>query len=145
VCGSDEIVDIAVLQIVPDNGDHDNDDSRRSTDATGGGGGATTTTTASSPRWIRNLPVADLGDSDRLQVGRIVIAVGSPGGLDNTVTMGIVSGLARSSAVVGIPHKKVDYIQTDAAINRKCTPMSPPSSFAPAATIPSYCCGLTLD
>jgi len=43
--------------------------------------------------------------------------VGSPGGLDNTVTMGIVSGLERSSHVVGIPHKKVDYIQTDAAIN----------------------------
>jgi len=57
------------------------------------------------------------GDSDKLNVGQIVIAVGSPGGLDNTVTMGIVSGLERSSTVVGIPHKKVDYIQTDAAIN----------------------------
>jgi S1-C subfamily serine protease len=66
---------------------------------------------------ITNLPVADLGDSDSLSVGKIVIAVGSPGGLDNTVTMGIVSGLERSSTMVGIPHKKVDYIQTDAAIN----------------------------
>jgi len=61
--------------------------------------------------------VAALGDSDDLRVGQIVIAVGSPGGLDNTVTMGIISGLERSSTVVGIPHKKVDYIQTDAAIN----------------------------
>lgn len=66
---------------------------------------------------VANLPVANLGDSDKLSVGKIVIAVGSPGGLDNTVTMGIVSGLERSSTMVGIPHKKVDYIQTDAAIN----------------------------
>jgi S1-C subfamily serine protease len=36
--------------------------------------------------------------------------------------MGIISGLERSSTMVGIPHKKVDYIQTDAAINpgREC-------------------------
>lgn len=89
VMGTDEIVDIAVLRILSP-GDEDLHD---------------------------QLPVADLGDSDLLQVGRIVIAVGSPGGLDNTVTMGIVSGLQRSSTMVGIPHKKVDYIQTDAAIN----------------------------
>jgi len=63
------------------------------------------------------LPVAELGNSDELHVGQIVVAVGSPGGLDNTVTMGIISGLERSSTMVGIPHKKVDYIQTDAAIN----------------------------
>jgi S1-C subfamily serine protease len=69
------------------------------------------------PKVTPPLPVAELGDSDRLQVGQIVIAVGSPGGLDNTVTMGIVSGLGRSSTIVGIPHKKVDYVQTDAAIN----------------------------
>lgn len=66
---------------------------------------------------MTNLPVADLGDSDELKVGNIVIAVGSPGGLDNTVTMGIVSGRERSSMMVGIPHKLVNYIQTDAAIN----------------------------
>jgi S1-C subfamily serine protease len=89
VKGSDEIVDIAVLKIIHERGDAK----------------------------VSNLPVAELGDSDNLHVGQIVIAVGSPGGLDNTVTMGIVSGLERSSAVVGIPHKKVDYIQTDAAIN----------------------------
>ena len=63
---------------------------------------------------LAKLPVAKLGDSDKLSVGKIVIAVGSPGGLDNTVTMGIISGLERSSMMVGIPHKKVDYIQTDA-------------------------------
>lgn len=91
VMGSDEIVDIAVLKII----DRDSN------------GGST----------IPNLPVAKLGDSDKLSVGKIVIAVGSPGGLDNTVTMGIISGLERSSTIVGIPHKKVDYIQTDAAIN----------------------------
>ena len=89
VCGSDDIVDIAVLRITADRG--------------------------GSP--VSNLPVASLGDSDELNVGSIVVAVGSPGGLDNTVTMGIVSGLERSSVMVGIPHKKVDYIQTDAAIN----------------------------
>ena len=66
---------------------------------------------------MTNLPVAHLGDSDELKVGNIVIAVGSPGGLDNTVTMGIVSGRERSSMMVGIPHKLVNYIQTDAAIN----------------------------
>jgi Trypsin-like peptidase domain len=105
VRGQDEIVDIAVLKIISptstDNNDETSKDPNKSTAA----------------KKIANLPVAELGDSDALQVGQLVIAVGSPGGLDNTVTMGIVSGLERSSAVVGIPHKKVDYIQTDAAIN----------------------------
>ena len=92
VCGSDEIVDIAVLQIIQNNENGD--------------------------KWSKlALPIAELGNSDELEVGRIVVAVGSPGGLDNTVTMGIISGLERSSTMVGIPHKKVDYIQTDAAIN----------------------------
>ncbi|MEO0737188.1 MAG: PDZ domain-containing protein, partial [Cyanobacteria bacterium J06649_12] len=45
------------------------------------------------------------------------IAVGNPLGLDNTVTLGIVSTLKRSSATVGIPDKRLDFIQTDAAIN----------------------------
>lgn len=45
------------------------------------------------------------------------IAVGNPLGLDNTVTLGIVSTLNRSSAQVGIPDKRLDFIQTDAAIN----------------------------
>ncbi|HEY9894421.1 MAG TPA: trypsin-like peptidase domain-containing protein, partial [Candidatus Sericytochromatia bacterium] len=64
-----------------------------------------------------NLPVASLGDSDQIQVGDWAIAVGNPLGLDNTVTLGIISTLKRSSAQVGIPDKRLDFIQTDAAIN----------------------------
>lgn len=65
----------------------------------------------------KDLPVATLGDSDQVQVGDWAIAVGNPLGLDNTVTLGIVSTLKRSSAQVGIPDKRLDFIQTDAAIN----------------------------
>jgi S1-C subfamily serine protease len=64
-----------------------------------------------------NLPVSPLGDSDQVQVGDWAIAVGNPLGLDNTVTLGIVSTLNRSSALVGIPDKRLEFIQTDAAIN----------------------------
>lgn len=64
-----------------------------------------------------DLPVAALGNSDQIQVGDWAIAVGNPLGLDNTVTLGIVSTLKRSSAQVGIPDKRLDFIQTDAAIN----------------------------
>ncbi|MEL6381137.1 MAG: HhoA/HhoB/HtrA family serine endopeptidase [Cyanobacteria bacterium J06626_18] len=63
------------------------------------------------------LPVAPLGDSNQVKVGDWAIAVGNPLGLDNTVTLGIVSTLKRSSASVGIPEKRLDFIQTDAAIN----------------------------
>ena len=64
-----------------------------------------------------DLPVAPLGDSNSVQVGDWAIAVGNPLGLDNTVTLGIVSTLKRSSAQVGIPDKRLEFIQTDAAIN----------------------------
>lgn len=63
------------------------------------------------------LPVAPLGSSDRVKVGDWAIAVGNPLGLDNTVTLGIVSTLKRSSSAVGIPGKRLEFIQTDAAIN----------------------------
>ena len=65
----------------------------------------------------RDLPVAALGDSDQVEVGDWAIAVGNPLGLDNTVTLGIVSTLKRSSVSVGIPGKRLEFIQTDAAIN----------------------------
>lgn len=64
-----------------------------------------------------NLPVAPLGDSSQVQVGDWAIALGNPLGLDNTVTLGIISTLNRSSAQVGIPDMRLDFIQTDTAIN----------------------------
>ena len=64
-----------------------------------------------------NLPIAPLGNSSQVEVGDWAIAVGNPVGLNNTVTLGIISTLARSSAQVGIPDKRVDFLQTDAAIN----------------------------
>lgn len=64
-----------------------------------------------------DLPVAPLGNSSDVEVGDWAIAVGNPLGLDNTVTLGIVSTLNRSSAQIGIPDKRLDFIQTDAAIN----------------------------
>ncbi len=63
------------------------------------------------------LPVVSLGNSDQIQVGDWAIAVGNPVGLDNTVTLGIISTLHRTSAEVGIPNKRLEFIQTDAAIN----------------------------
>lgn len=65
----------------------------------------------------RQLPVAPMGASSDLQVGDWVIAVGNPVGLDNTVTLGIVSSLNRSSSEVGIPEKRLSLIQTSASLN----------------------------
>ena len=62
-------------------------------------------------------PVAPLGDSDALQVGDWAIAMGNPFGLDNTVTLGIVSNLNRNASKLGITDKRLELIQTDAAIN----------------------------
>jgi Do/DeqQ family serine protease len=64
-----------------------------------------------------NLPTAALGNSDQLKPGEWAIAIGNPMGLDNSVTTGIVSGTGRSSSQVGVPDKRVSFIQTDAAIN----------------------------
>jgi serine protease Do len=61
-----------------------------------------------------SLPIAKMGDSDKLRVGEIVLAVGNPFGLDQTVTSGIVSAKGRTN--VGIIDYE-DFIQTDAAIN----------------------------
>ncbi len=66
----------------------------------------------------KNLPVADLGDSDKLMVGELAIAIGNPLGLDfqRSVTSGIISGLHRS---IQLSQSEVmeDLIQTDASIN----------------------------
>ncbi len=64
-----------------------------------------------------NLPVAAIGDSQKLRVGDVTFAIGNPFGLSQTVTMGIVSALGRSSSDVSIL-QYADLIQTDAAINR---------------------------
>src|SRR5580658_286584 len=61
-----------------------------------------------------NFPVLELGDSDALEVGDFVIAIGDPFGVGQTVTQGIVSALARTQ--VGISDYGF-FIQTDAAIN----------------------------
>jgi S1-C subfamily serine protease len=65
----------------------------------------------------KNLPTARLGTSQKLTPGEWAIAIGNPLGLDNTVTVGIISATDRSSSQVGVPEKRVSFIQTDAAIN----------------------------
>ena len=62
------------------------------------------------------LPTAILGDSDMIQVADTVLAVGSPFGLEHTVTAGIISDDSRDLVIDGQTYE--DMIQTDAAINR---------------------------
>ena len=62
----------------------------------------------------RSLPSLPLGDSDALEVGDLVLAIGNPFGVGQTVTMGIVSAIARTA--VGISDYDF-FIQTDAAVN----------------------------
>ncbi len=69
-----------------------------------------------------NLPAMALDHETPIRVGDVVLAIGNPFGLSQTVTQGIVSGLARSQALLGGPENSqgfpaVDFIQTDAAIN----------------------------
>lgn len=64
-----------------------------------------------------NLTVASVGNSDDVQVGQWVLAVGNPLGLNNTVTAGIVSALGRNVNVSGDNYAINNFIQTDAAIN----------------------------
>ena len=61
-----------------------------------------------------NLPYLELGDSDALEVGEWVLAIGNPLGLSHTVTAGIVSAKGRNVGLADIEN----FIQTDAAINR---------------------------
>lgn len=62
----------------------------------------------------KDLPAIKMGDSGKLKAGDVVIAIGNPFGLNQTVTMGIVSAVGRAN--IGISDYE-DYIQTDAAIN----------------------------
>ena len=64
-----------------------------------------------------HLPEVKFGDSERLQIGQLTVAIGSPLGFENTVTMGVLSQIGRQleGHVRGIPLD--DLIQTDAAIN----------------------------
>ena len=62
-------------------------------------------------------PKAQLGDSTKIKVGDWAIAVGNPFGLENTVTLGIISNIKRNVSDLGIYDKKLELIQTDAAIN----------------------------
>jgi len=62
----------------------------------------------------KDLPVANLGDSDNLEVGEWAIAIGSPFGLEHTVTVGVISAKGRSGLGTGTYE---DFVQTDASIN----------------------------
>ena len=64
----------------------------------------------------RGLPTVPFGDSDRVQVGDVVLAVGNPLGLGQTVTMGIVSAKGRATGLGDGSYE--DFIQTDAPINQ---------------------------
>jgi serine protease Do len=61
----------------------------------------------------KNLPFLQVADSDKLEVGDVVLAIGNPFGIGQTVTMGIVSATGRGN--MGVDYE--DFIQTDAAIN----------------------------
>ena len=79
-----------------------------------------------------NLTAVPMGDSDRLQVGDFVLAIGNPFGLGQTVTSGIVSALGRSG--LGIEGYE-DFIQTDASIN-------PGNSGGPLVDLQGECIGI---
>ena len=79
-----------------------------------------------------NLTAVPLGDSDRLQVGDFVLAIGNPFGLGQTVTSGIVSALGRSG--LGVEGYE-DFIQTDASIN-------PGNSGGPLVNLRGECIGI---
>ena len=104
--GSDDVTDLALLAIVPP----------RAPLAPAGADSADAAAVSAAIAALA-LPQAPLGDSRGLEVGDWVVAVGNPVGLDSSVTLGIVSALRRSAAEVGIPDKRLDFIQTDAAIN----------------------------
>jgi S1-C subfamily serine protease len=66
---------------------------------------------------VAGLATVPLGDSDRVRVGQWVLAIGSPFGLNQTVTHGIVSARGRGQVSLGTTIRIKDFLQTDAAIN----------------------------
>ncbi|MEG8947448.1 Do family serine endopeptidase [Rosettibacter firmus] len=64
-----------------------------------------------------NLPVAYLGDSDKIKVGQWVMAIGNPLSLASTVTAGIISAKSRNINIIRDQYGVENFIQTDAAIN----------------------------
>ena len=65
----------------------------------------------------KDLPAITLADSDQLEIGDVVLAIGNPFGVGQTVTMGIVSGLGRHGWGINGANGYENFIQTDAAIN----------------------------
>ena len=65
----------------------------------------------------KDLPAITLADSDQLEIGDVVLAIGNPFDVGQTVTMGIVSGLGRHGYGINGEHGYENFIQTDAAIN----------------------------
>jgi S1-C subfamily serine protease len=66
---------------------------------------------------VLGLPGLPLGDSDHVRVGQWVVAIGSPFGLNQTVTHGIISARERGEISLGSTIRIKDFLQTDAAIN----------------------------
>jgi len=79
----------------------------------------------------QDLPTLQLGTNRRVRQGQLVFAVGSPEGLQGTVTMGVVSSVARQAD----PNKAMVYIQTDAPIN-------PGNSGGPLVDVDGYVVGI---
>ncbi len=80
----------------------------------------------------KDLPVAALGDSDKLQVGEWAIAIGAPFGLEETVTVGVISAKGRTGLGTGTYE---EFLQTDASIN-------PGNSGGPLVTIEAEVIGV---
>ena len=101
VIGSDKLTDLAVLKIEHDSNNSSNNNNNNNNP---------------DNKAIDSIPSAELGDSDNLKVGQIVIAVGNPFGLTGgpTVTTGIISSLNRN---IEFDDGVLELVQTDAAIN----------------------------
>lgn len=63
------------------------------------------------------LSVIPIGNSDLVEQGQWAIAIGNPLGLQETVTVGVISAVDRTAQDIGIPDKRIGFLQTDAAIN----------------------------